>query len=232
MPTLLQSRPVPGVPAPRRRVRVKLVAAGIGLAVLVPAGFHVAGWLPDNPFGQDVVDRSTTPLMLALDDLHEYHAATGTFQVVVDREVDTRYVPSVISGERVTYLATGTADASVDFEGLDAEHVALSADGRSATIVLPAPRIGEVRIDPAESRVLDRDRGLVERVGDAFADDPAADDPELFALAESRLAAAADASDLVDRAEDNTRTMLTTLAQSLGVEEVEVRFEAAPGSAG
>jgi hypothetical protein len=240
MPALLQDRSgdvhADGTSArgrrPSRRTRRRLVAAGIGLAVLVPLSAQLRDWLPGNPFGQDVVDRSTTPLLLALDDLHEYHAATGTFQVVVDREVDTRYVPSVISGERVTYLATGTADASVDFEGLDAERVTLSADGGSATIVLPAPRIGEVRIDPAESRVLDRDRGLVERVGDALADDPSADDPELFALAESRLAAAATGSDLVARAEDNTRSMLTTLAQSLGVDEVEVRFEEAPGSAG
>src|SRR3712207_2791309 len=106
MPTLLQNRPVLGDPAPRRRrrVRARLVAAGIGLAVLVPAGFQVADWLPD-PLGQDVVDRSTPPLLLALEDLAEYHAATGTFQVVVDRELDTRYVPDVISGERVSFLA-------------------------------------------------------------------------------------------------------------------------------
>ena len=108
--------------------------------MLVPVGVKVAGWLPEDPFGQEVVDRSTTPLLLALQDLHEYHAATGTFQVVVDREVDTRYVPSVISGERVQFLATGTADAYVDFAGLDAGAVTLSADGTSATIALPAPR--------------------------------------------------------------------------------------------
>ncbi|MBB3082962.1 DUF4230 domain-containing protein [Geodermatophilus sabuli] len=236
MPALLQDRSTDGSPARssrrRRRLRRRLVAAGIGLAVLVPVSAQLRDWLPDNPFGQEVVDRSTTPLLLALDDLHEYHAATGTFQVVVDREVDTRYVPSVISGERVTYLATGTADASVDFEGLDDGRVSLSDDGRTATIVLPAPRIGEVRIDPAESRVLDRDRGLVERLGDAVGDDPAADDPELFVLAERRLAAAAAESDLLARAEDNTRTMLTTLARSLGVDEVAVRFEAAPGTDG
>ena len=113
---------------------------------------EVADWLPENPFGQDVVDRSTTPLLLALEDLSQYHAATGTFQVVVDREVDTRYVPSVISGERVSFLATGTADAYVDFQGLDAGRVTLSADGTSATIALPAPRLGEVRIEPAQSR--------------------------------------------------------------------------------
>jgi hypothetical protein len=241
MPALLQDRPAalpadetPGRPSRRtRRLRRRLVAAGVGLAVLVPVSVQVRDWFAGlgNPFEQEVVDRSTTPLLLALDDLHEYHAATGTFQVVVDREVDTRWVPSVISGERVSFLATGTADAYVDFDGLDAGRVTLSPDGEQATLVLPAPRIAEARIDPAESRVLDRDRGLVERVGDALGDNPT-DDTELYALAEDHLDAAAAGSDLVQRAEDNTREMLTTLAQSLGVDEVEVRFEAAPGDAG
>jgi hypothetical protein len=237
MPTLLSSRPGPASsdprPAPhrRRRIPLRLLAAGAGAAVLVPVGLQVAGWLPEDPFGRDVVDRSTTPLLLALEDLHEYHAATGAFQVVVDREVDTRYVPSAISGERVQLLATGTADAYVDFSGLDAGAVTLSGDGTAATIELPAPRLDEVRIDPEESRVLDRDRGLVERIGDALGDDPV-DDAELYAMAEDRLAAAAAESDLRERAEDNTRTMLTGLARSLGVDEVEVRFEDTADSAG
>ena len=233
MPTLLSPRPASGEAAPRsrRRVSLRLAAVGAALAVLVPVGKKVADWLPGEPFGQDVVDRSTTPLLLALEDLHEYHAATGTFQVVVDREVDTRYVPSAISGERVEFLATGTADAYVDFEGLDDGAVTLSADGTSATIELPAPRVAEVRIDPEESHVLDRDRGLVDRIGDALGDNPV-DDGELYALAEDRLAAAAAESDLRGRAETNTRAMLTGLAQSLGVDEVEVRFEDPADGAG
>ncbi|WNV76642.1 DUF4230 domain-containing protein [Geodermatophilus sp. DSM 44513] len=236
MPTLLPPHPVLGDPAPRRRRRVRrrLLAAGISLAVLVPAGFQVAdrvaGWVPEPP-GQDVVVDSTPPLLLALEDLAEYHAATGTFQVVVEREVDTRYVPSLLSGERVSFLATGTADAYVDLSELDAGRVTLSPDGTSATFELPAPRVDEPRIDPAESRVLDRDRGLVERVGDALGDNPV-DDGELYALAEDQLAAAAAASDLRQRAEDNTRGMLTGLARSLGVQQVEVTFEEPADSAG
>lgn len=232
MPTLLSSRPTSVEPAPpRRRIPLRLVAAGVGLAVLVPVGLKVADWLPDELLGQDVVDRSTTPLLLALQDVDEYHAATGTFQVVVDRETDTRYVPSVISGERAQLLATGTADAYVDFAGLDDGAVTLSPDGTSATIELPAPRLDDVRIDPEESRVLDRDRGLLERIGDAVEDDPV-DDTALYALAEDRLATAAAESDLRERAETNTAAMLTGLARSLGVDEVEVRFEETADSAG
>ena len=81
-----------------------------------------------------------------------------------------------------------------------------------------------------ESRVVDRDRGLVERIGGAFAENPI-DDSDLYALAERRLGAAAAESDLLERAERNTRDMLTTLATSLGVEHVTVDFEE-PGDAG
>ncbi len=213
----------------RRRLPATLIAAGAAVAVLVPAVVQVHDWISgfDNPLEQTVVDRSPAPLLLALDDLHEYHAAEATVQVVIDREKDTPYVPSFISGERVSFLATGTADAYVDFDRLAADGVTLSPDGDSATILLPAPRIGDVRIDPESSRVVDRDRGALDRIGGLFVENPS-DDSELYALAERRLSAAAATSDLRDRAEENTRTMLTALAQSFGVEQVEVRFEPAP----
>jgi hypothetical protein len=219
-----------GIPATRtdrsrRRVPVRLIAAGVGLAVLLPAGLELRDWVAGwgNPLEPEVVDRSTAPLLLALDDLSEYHAATADLQVMVDLEVDTPWVPAVISGERVHFLATGTADAYVDFENLDDGAVTLSPDGTSATIVLPAPELSEVRIDPEESRVVDRDRGLVERVGGAFAENPI-DDSDLYALTERRLGAAAVESDLLARAETNTRDMLTSLAHSLGVDDVTVEF--------
>lgn len=241
MPATLQDRPLqdrthraadPG-PRPGRRVPLRLIAAGAGLALLVPAGLGVRDWIAGsgNPMEPEIVDRSTPALLLALADLSEYHAATADLQVMVDLEVDTPWVPAVISGERVHFLATGSADAFVDFDGLDAGAVTLSRDGQSATIVLPAPELADVRIDPEESRVVDRDRGLVERVGGVFAENPT-DDSDLYALAERRLAAAAAQSDVLDRAEENTRQMLTTLGQSLGVDEVTVEFRPAPGDAG
>ena len=235
MPALLSDRPAPPAApvARRRRIPARLVVAGAAAALLVPAGMEIRDWVAGfgDSFETEVVDRSTPPLLLALADLSEYHAASADLQVVIDREKDTPWLPAVISGERVSFLATGTADASVDFENLDADAVTLSADGTSSTIVLPAPEISDVRIDPENSRVVDRDRGLVERVGSAFAENPS-DDSELYALAERQLTAAAAESDVLDRAEDNTRRMLTTLGQALGVEEVSVEFEAPARDAG
>jgi hypothetical protein len=232
MPTLLTERPVVEALASRprrRRVPLRLIAVGVGVAVAVPLVSGVGDWVRSwaDPTEPKVIDRSPAPLLLALEDLSEYHAAAATFRVDVDREIDTPWLPSAISGERVTFQATGTADASVDFDALDAGAVTLSPDGTSATIALPAPEISDVRIDPTQSRVVDRDRGLVERVGAVFVENPT-DDSALYALAEDKLTTAAAESDLLERAETNTRGMLTTLGRSLGVDEVTVEFEDAP----
>lgn len=229
---LQEPRPEITTPAPlpsdRAAPAVPLRALGValGLALLVAflgkAGDLLPSW--DNPLEQKTVDRSTQPLLLTLSDLNEYHAATGSFQVVIDRERDTRFLPSVISGERVTFLATGTVDAYVDFTGLGAERVKVSADRRSVTINLPAARLGQVTIDPGASGVLDRDRGALDRIGDVFAEDPSVEG-QFYAIGERKLTAAAEESNLLRRAEANTRVMLTALSTSLGFTKVTVTFD-------
>ena len=215
---------LPGRPA-SRGVLLRLIALGIGIALLVALVGRVTDLLPswDNPLQQKTVDRSTPPLLLALSDLNEYHAATGSFQVVIDRERDTQFVPSAISGERVTFLATGSVDAYVDFADLGADQVDVSRDRRSATITLPPARLGQVTIDPDASRVLDRDRGALDRIGDVFAEDPSVEG-EFYSIGERKLMAAAEQSDLLRRAEANTRQMLTALTGSLGFTKVTVTF--------
>ena len=207
--------------------RLALVGGAVALAVLTTLGLRALDALPGLPSGSQEIDRSTPALLTALEDLEEYHAATGTFQVVVDLERDDSFLPAAISGERTTYLATGSVDAVVDLTGLDASAVTLSDDGQSATIVLPPARLDPADVDLAQSRVVSRDRGLLDRVGGVFSDSPTTE-REVAALAERRLDAAAAESDLRERAEENTEQMLTGLANSLGVEDVVVRFEGPP----
>jgi hypothetical protein len=230
MPQLLERHRVEPSERPvgRRRIPRKLLAAILGIAVLVPITTYVADVLPHwgNPFQQQVVDHSPAPLLLALQDLSKYHAATGTFQVVVDIEHDTPHVPSLISGERTTFLGTGSVDATVDFTNVGPDRVTVSPDRRAVTIALPAPRLAPAVVDPATSRVVGRERGLLNRVADVFRDIPASEQ-ELYQLAQAKLNEAATASDLANRGEENTRRMLTTLAGALGFSDVTVTFEAA-----
>lgn len=214
---------------PGRRSRlvvpVLLVAGALLLAGLLLRS--LPGW-PGLPFGQEERDRSTPALLTSLSDLEEYHAATGTFQVVVDLERDTGWLPSVLSGERTMFLATGSVDAVVDFTGLTGSAVSTSADGERVTISLPPARLDEADVDLPNSRVLSRDRGVLDRVGGVFSDSPTSE-RQVAALAEDKLDAAAAESELRERAEGNTRAMLEGLARALGYSEVVVRFDAADG---
>ena len=233
MAITLQDRPSPGPfsPPPRRRSGALRLAGVAAVGVLLVAGADRAmGLLPswDNPMQEKVVDHAQGPaLMLALSDLAEYHAAQGGFQVMVDLERDTPYVPGFVKGERTTYLATGSVDGIVDLSALGA--TAVQADGRSVVITLPPPRLGEPALDLDNSKVVSRDRGLVDRVAGVVQDNPTSE-REVARLAEGKLRDAAAESDLLVRAEDNTRAMLTGLAGSFGYTDVTVRFDADNGT--
>jgi hypothetical protein len=229
MPQLLERDPVDySVQSDnRRRPRRKLLAAAVGIAVLVPITTQFVDVFPDwnNPLTPQIVDHSPAPLLLALQDLSQYQAATGTFQVVVDVERDTPNVPSLISGERTTFLGIGSVNAIVDFTNVGADRVTVSPDRRSVAIVLPAPQLAPAVVDPAASRVVGRERGFVNRIAAAFKDNPTSEQ-QLYQLAQVKMNNAATASGLTQRGEENTRRMLTTLARSLGFTNVTVTFDA------
>ncbi len=210
----------------RRTVLVPLlwlVALVAGVAVVLVAG--VPG-LPQlrSPFGQEEVDRSPPPVLQALQDLSRYQGAQGTYQVVVDVEDDVRHVPSVLAGERTLFLAQGSVEAYVEFGRLGPESIVRSPDGRSVTVTLPPAALSAPRVDAEHSRVVSRERGVLDRVGGVFSDRPT-DDRELYVVAEQRLSEAAQAGELRARAEENTRQMLTRMLQAVGYEQVTVVFE-------
>jgi Protein of unknown function (DUF4230) len=210
----------------RRRPPLKLLAAVAALAIALPVGAQFAGLLPalSATFEPQTVDRGPAPLLAALTDISEYHAATGTFQVLVDIERDTPHIPALISGERTTLFATGHVDALVDLSGLGPDRVNASADRSAVTFALPAARLAPATLDPAATRVVGRDRGIVERLAGVINNNPVRDE-ELYRLAARKLDETAKQSDLAARAETNTRDMLTSLARSLGYEQVTVTFE-------
>jgi Protein of unknown function (DUF4230) len=212
-----------------RPSRLRALAVG----ALAVAGLLAIGGRLDlipsisNPFKTETVDRTNPALLQSLEDLSEYHAATGNFQVIVDTERDTRFVPSFIRGERTVYVAGGSVDAVVDFSQLDERSIQVSPDRTSVTIVLPAPTLADPTVDPDQSRVVSRDRGVLDRIGGAFSDNPTSEGP-LIQAAETKMREAATQSDLYKRAEDNTRRMLEGMLRALGYTSVNVTFAPTP----
>ena len=223
--------PGPGWRPPRRRLPAGAIAAGVLLLVVLLAVTSIGSlrWWPSfpNPFGAREVDRSQPVLLKAIEDLEVFKAATGNFQVVVDLEEGSRGIPLVIKGERTLFVAGGSVDAEVDFSGIGEGAIKVSADGERVDVTLPRARLTQARVDPAQSRVFSRERGLLDRLGSVLSDNPTSE-RELYQLAQAKMQAAAAQSDLRARAEQNTRAMLQSMLGSLGYGDVTVTFRDPP----
>jgi hypothetical protein len=216
----------PQAPPPQRGVPWGLIALGLVIVSLV-AGFNwVRDLIPsfDNPFSSETIERTSPPVLQSIQDLGEFRAAAGNYQVIVDVEKDTK-LPSELLGERTLFVAKGSVDAGVDLRAVGADDVQVSADRRAATITLPHAVLYPAELDLAESYVYERDRGLFNAIGDVFSDGGGSE-RELYLVAERKLTeAAGGTSGLKARAEQNTRVTLTSLLGSLGFTHVTIRFE-------
>ena len=203
--------------------RLVVVAAAVVLGVVL-LSTAIPGFPDLNPFDTETKDRSQPAVLRSIERLTEYRAATANLEVIVDVEEDG-ILPGFLQGEKTLLVAAGRVDASVDFRNLGRRGLQVSEDRRSVTITLPAARLQEARVDLDRSRVFDRDRGLLDRIGSVFQDNPS-NERELLILAERKLEAAAAADrGVLQAAERNTRAMLESLMRGLGFERVTVRFE-------
>lgn len=190
---------------------IRYCLSAIAVVVVVLAGLQVANVLPQ--FGMETVDRSSPAMLQSVRDLSRYHAAVGEFQVVVDIEQDVKWLPRALAGQRTLFVAAGTVDAYVDLGGLADDALVVSSDGRTATLMLPAPQFDKPNLDPERTYVFNQQRGLVNRLG-AIVEVP--DQRSFHITAEEKIAAAARDAGLVDRAKTNTTAMLTALFTRLG----------------
>jgi hypothetical protein len=210
-----------------RRRSGRTVAGGLigGLTVvgLLVVAIAVGSHLISNPFSTRTIDHSPPAVLVNLRDLADYHAAQGQYELTIDQERDVKWLPQAIAGERVQYIAVGTVDAVVDFSHLGADAVTLDTSGKSAVITLPAPVLGTPLLDTTQSHVMNRNRGLLNRIGGMFSDNPTSEHG-LELAATAKMADAAQQTGLVAKGETNTRAMLITLLHSLGIQQVDVRF--------
>ncbi|SMD20717.1 Protein of unknown function [Lentzea albidocapillata] len=189
-------------------MRGALVAA---VVILLGAAVHVFGQF--RPFGDESIDRSQPAMLESVRDLSQYHAAAGEFQVVLDIENDVKWVPAALAGERTLFVAAGSVNAFVDLGTLKDDGLVVSADGKTVELRIPKAQLDKPNLHHDRSYVFSQERGLVDDL-QALAGPP--DLQRFYVAAETRLTEAAKRSELLTRAEENTRVMLTGMLQSLG----------------
>ncbi|MEU6217727.1 DUF4230 domain-containing protein [Streptomyces sp. NPDC047022] len=223
------TKPEPSRTTAERRTPgwIKVVIALVVVLAVLFAGLRLSV-LPGlrDLFGEQTHDRSGPALLRSIQDMSRYEAASGNFQVVVDLEKDSEYLPSAIRGTRTLYVGAGTVDAYVDLGKVGTRDVTVDGDRTSATLRLPHAALGKPALDPDRSYAVSKQRGLLDRIGDLFSDNPDSE-RAVQQLAVRHIGDAAKESGLTTRAEANTTSMLEGLLKSLGFKDVKVSYGAA-----
>jgi hypothetical protein len=207
--------------------RIRLIGTAIVVVLLigvalVGSAVHLFPQLR-NPFAENTQETSGPVLLQSVQQLSRYDAASGTFQVVVDISSNTSFLPSFLEGSDTMFIGVGNDNAYVDFAHLKGSDVQVSSDRRSATLTLGHAQLESATLDVHQSYVYAQQQGLFTRLNQFLNGNPNSQQA-LYELAQKQIQAAAGKSELIADAERNTKTMLVSLLQSLGFQNITVNF--------
>jgi hypothetical protein len=164
-------------------------------------------------FEEQPARTTTGPVVVeGIQDLNQLATVRWKESVIITRESGGTELERILSGEEVTVVAAGYVEAGVDLADLGRDDLRVS--GETVTIRLPEPEILSVSLDEHETRVYDRDFGLLNiRPDDDLAE-------EARDVAVDKIEDAAREDDILEQAEKNAENSIRAFVTSLDFEEV------------
>jgi hypothetical protein len=211
-----------GGPVWRLTRLVVILGAVIVGVVLALSAVHLLPRL-GNPFAETTVDRSSPALLRSISSLSRYEAASGSFQVIVNLDQRSSWLPSFIMGSQTLFVGQGTDIAFVDFSKLKGSAITVSANRTAVTVRVPPARLEPAVLNVRRSYVFAETEGLLNRIGNFFSGNPNSQH-QVYVLAAEKIHSAATHSALLTQAQRNTKLMLTGLLRSLGFRQITIVF--------
>jgi Protein of unknown function (DUF4230) len=205
--------------------RLAWLAAAVAAVVVVALALSAVHLLPQlrNPFAETTTDRSQPVLLQSITQLSRYEAASGSFEVVVDLQKHSSFLPSFIEGSDTLFVGQGSDIAYVDFSGLKSQAIHVSNDRSAVTVTLPRAQLEPAVLNVQQSYVYAQQQGLANRIGNFFSGNPNSQQ-QVYELAQQKIQTAAKQSPLTSEAQKNTQAMLNGMLRSLGFQQVTVTF--------
>ncbi|MEL6552237.1 MAG: DUF4230 domain-containing protein [Cyanobacteria bacterium J06621_11] len=172
---------------------------------------------------EETVDVRTV-VIKQVQEVSELTTAVFTMEAVVPAQSDRKFGEVTIGKTNLLYVAYGEAEAGINLEALSAADVTPSETGSQVRVVLPEPRLLDVKIDVDRSNVYDYSRGLFNLGPDRAS--------ELQTLAQreakQKIRQAACEQGILNQANERADLVVTQLLQAAGFQEVIV--ETTPAS--
>jgi hypothetical protein len=158
------------------------------------------------------IDVSQPTVVDRIQRLQRLETVVYTMDKLVTGAKESPIFPDFLAGDRLLMMVHGEVVAGMDFSSLKPGDVRV--DGREVDLRLPASQVFSTRLDSAKTRVYSRQTGLL------VPTDPNLE-TEVRQDAERGLQAAALADGILQTAQQNAASTITSLLQGLGFEKIE-----------
>jgi hypothetical protein len=158
------------------------------------------------------IDVSQPTVVDRIQRLRRLETVVYTMDKLVTGAKENPIFPDFLAGDRLLMMVHGEVVAGIDFSSLKPGDVRLN--GREVHLRLPASQVFSTRLDSAKTRVYSRQTGLL------VPTDPNLE-TEVRQEAERELQAAALADGILQTAQQNAASTITSLLQGLGFEKIE-----------
>jgi Protein of unknown function (DUF4230) len=180
-----------------------LVAAVIGLL-----GLWYVRW------SGVTIDTSRPTVVRHIRQLQRLETVVYGMDKIVSGGQESRYLPKLLSGDKLLLIVYGEVTAGVDLGGIEARQVEIA--GRTIQISIPPAEVFSTRIDNDRTRVYARETGLFTHPDPNLESDVRRE-------AERQVRQAALDGGILPTAATNARTTVTTFLKGLGFEQVEFK---------
>ena len=146
--------------------------------------------------------------------LSRLETASFTIEKIIDEGTTGDNVfQRLLFGDKILLIAHGQAIAGFDLSQVSEKDI--QVDGKNLRILLPKPQLLTVVLDNTQTRVYDRQRGILSTDGKDL-------ETQARIAAEKSIKDAACQGNILQQAADNARKQLTASFYSLGFETVEI----------
>lgn len=184
-----------------------IIAFCILLALLL-ISFLLNKYFP--PFSVNI-DTSRTAVVKQMRSLSRLETAVFTIEKVIDGGTTGGNIfQRLLFGDKILLIAHGQVIAGFDLSQISEKDITI--EGKNVTVALPAPTILVSTLDNSQTKVYDRQRGLLS--------DNDALESQVRQAAEASIHDAACEAGILQQASDNGRKQLTALFSSLGFETI------------
>jgi hypothetical protein len=195
---------------------------GIGVGFLLPRpGLPRFPSLPPVSSSVQVL-RGTKEVVMAVKNLARLESTAFHMERVIDlSEKQSKLFGLIATEDAILLVAVADVTAGVDLGKLGEKDVQVSPDGRRVRIQLPEAEVFHSRLDNEHTYVHTRRTGLLAERKETL-------ESQARKEAEQALTAAALEAGILKKADENAKRVVSELARSLGISEVEI-VTRAPG---